>query len=199
MFCVFFWEQKQKKKSSRSLFLKTSVGIQNTIEQEEGQNRSSADLRIRKTQVRLQGVTGCWWESVILLGTDLFALSPSSTPRSRASSWRWCRNTTPPSRTTGSAARAAFRGNWKSVSAAEPHAPPPPASLTLARSTIKRPSRRQCGVKSPDTCFRPSRTSLLLLSVYSSLGESKYPPKHQILITAALCMYINLVTFYPGF
>lgn len=26
-------------------------GIQQTIEQEEGQNRSSADLRIRKTQV----------------------------------------------------------------------------------------------------------------------------------------------------
>lgn len=28
-----------------------SPGIQQTIEQEEGQNRSSADLRIRKTQV----------------------------------------------------------------------------------------------------------------------------------------------------
>lgn len=47
------------------LFLfKTSVGIQNTIEQEEGQNRSSADLRIRKTQVRLKDAISwtiiCW-------------------------------------------------------------------------------------------------------------------------------------------
>lgn len=33
-----------------SLFL----GIQQTIEQEEGQNRSSADLRIRKTQVQFK-------------------------------------------------------------------------------------------------------------------------------------------------
>lgn len=41
----------------QKLFLfKTSLGIQNTIEQEEGQNRSSADLRIRKTQVRLRDV-----------------------------------------------------------------------------------------------------------------------------------------------
>lgn len=51
-FGVFFCILEQK------LFVfKTSVGIQNTIEQEEGQNRSSADLRIRKTQVRLKGVT----------------------------------------------------------------------------------------------------------------------------------------------
>lgn len=34
------------------------LGIQQTIEQEEGQNRSSADLRIRKTQVRLSRWTG---------------------------------------------------------------------------------------------------------------------------------------------
>lgn len=43
----------------QNLFIfKTSLGIQNTIEQEEGQNRSSADLRIRKTQVRLEDAIG---------------------------------------------------------------------------------------------------------------------------------------------
>lgn len=40
----------------------------------------------------------------------------SSTPHCPASSWRWCRSTTPPSRTTGSAARDAFRDSWRSVS-----------------------------------------------------------------------------------
>lgn len=60
-------------------------------------------------------------EQSSVVGADLFAccLFPSSTPRCRANSWRWCRNTTPPSRTTGSAARAASRGSWKLVSAAE--------------------------------------------------------------------------------
>lgn len=35
-------------------------GIQQTIEQEEGQNRSSADLRIRKTQVQRREQLGCF-------------------------------------------------------------------------------------------------------------------------------------------
>lgn len=138
MFYVFGAENITDKALSL-FFFKFLVGIQQTIEQEEGQNRSSADLRIRKTQVQ-RNLIGWLQRSVsLLLSTltrDLFTyrLFPSSTPRCPASSWRWCRNTTPPSRTTGSAARAASRGSWKSVSQAEK-----PRSLTFAWLTIMHP------------------------------------------------------------
>lgn len=39
-------------------FLLLTPGIEQSIEQEEGLNRSSADLRIRKTQVQLDGEGG---------------------------------------------------------------------------------------------------------------------------------------------
>lgn len=80
-FFLFILEQKL-------LLFKTSLGIQNTIEQEEGQNRSSADLRIRKTQVSHEDVISISYQS-FAGGTDLFAgLFPSSTPHCRANSWR---------------------------------------------------------------------------------------------------------------
>jgi len=41
--------EKAKKKNTNCVFI--SAAIEQSIEQEEGLNRSSADLRIRKTQV----------------------------------------------------------------------------------------------------------------------------------------------------
>lgn len=96
-------------------------GIEQSIEQEEGLNRSSADLRIRKTQVLL-GVSGVGWRALDargLCGAGPDTCTPTSrpsTPRCPASLWRSCPSTTPRSPTTGSAARGASRGSWRSVS-----------------------------------------------------------------------------------
>lgn len=95
-----------------------STGIEQSIEQEEGLNRSSADLRIRKTQVGRRG--GCW--TLVMEGPGP-GLTPTlrpptpfcSTPHCPGSLWRSCPSTTPHSPTTASAARAASRGSWKSV------------------------------------------------------------------------------------
>lgn len=51
----------------------------------------------------------------------------SSTPHCPVSLSRWCQNTTPRSRTTGSAARDAFRDSWRSVSRPGRLNPPPPS------------------------------------------------------------------------
>lgn len=78
LFFVFFCILEQK------LFLfKTSLGIQNTIEQEEGQNRSSADLRIRKTQVRLRDESSWTIACCRLWPLRLLAVSPQHSTLSR--------------------------------------------------------------------------------------------------------------------
>lgn len=51
-------EEKVADKALSLFIIKSLVGIQQTIEQEEGQNRSSADLRIRKTQVQRNDLIG---------------------------------------------------------------------------------------------------------------------------------------------
>lgn len=99
--------------------LSVPPGIEQSIEQEEGLNRSSADLRIRKTQV---------WPGTLVGGRRLrllglwVGLTPAplswtpSTPHCPGSLWKSCLSTTQHSLTTGSAARAASRGSWRSVS-----------------------------------------------------------------------------------
>lgn len=98
-------------------------GIEQSIEQEEGLNRSSADLRIRKTQVQLMARVGghlsLWvFRGAHYLPTGTLVSPPPtpSTPRCPESLWRSCPSTTPLSQTTENAAKVASRGSWRSVS-----------------------------------------------------------------------------------
>lgn len=63
-FRIMFLEQKTLLIKLSASFFEFLVGIQQTIEQEEGQNRSSADLRIRKTQVQRNDLIGWLQRSV---------------------------------------------------------------------------------------------------------------------------------------
>lgn len=103
--------------------LRPTPGIEQSIEQEEGLNRSSADLRIRKTQVQpMAGVGGhlsLWvFRRAHYLPTGTLVSPPptASTPRCPESLWRSCPSTTPLSQTTENAAKGASRGSWRSVS-----------------------------------------------------------------------------------
>lgn len=80
----------------------------------------------------------------------------SSTPRCPVSLSRWCQNTTPPSRTTGSAARDAFRDSWRSVSRPGRLNPPPPLTLTAHMLTLQ---------ASKTSASLSSRTAFLFCSV----------------------------------
>lgn len=94
-------------------------GIEQSIEQEEGLNRSSADLRIRKTQVQQDGgggrVSGSPW-SLIPTSSPVSPPPTPSTPLCHESLWRLCPSTMPHSLTTENAAKDASRGSWRSVS-----------------------------------------------------------------------------------
>lgn len=95
------------------------AGIEQSIEQEEGLNRSSADLRIRKTQVWPGTLVGSRRLRLLGLWAELTPAPLSwtpSTPHCPGSLWKSCLSTTQHSLTTGSAARAASRGSWRSVS-----------------------------------------------------------------------------------